>query len=61
MGGIESLGITRVGQTVLARLMESQIWYQPANSVALGEVFRKGTMASALLSVWEKAVLQLSP
>ena len=39
LGGIESLGISRVGQTVLARLMESQI----ANSVALrGEGSEKG-------------------
>ena len=31
----EPQGISRVGQTVLARLMESQIWYQPASSVTL--------------------------
>ena len=35
LGGIESLEISRAGQTVLARLMESQIWYQPAGSVVL--------------------------
>ena len=35
MGGAESLGISRVGQTVLARLMESQIWHQLASFVAL--------------------------
>ena len=34
---------------MLARLMESQIWYQFASSV--GEGFRKGTMASAFLDV----------
>ena len=28
LGGAESLGISKVGQTVLARLMESQIWHQ---------------------------------
>ena len=31
--GAESLGISEVGQTVLARLIESQIWYQLAGSV----------------------------
>ena len=35
MGGTESQAICRVGQTVLARLMESQIWHQSARSVAL--------------------------
>ena len=35
LGGAESLGISKVGQTVLARLMECQIWHQPAGSVAL--------------------------
>ena len=39
-GGVESLGISKVGQTVLARLMESQIWHQLADSVGGG--FRKG-------------------
>ena len=34
-GGTESLGISRVGQTVLDELMESQIWHQPASSVVL--------------------------
>ena len=33
LGGAESLGISKASQTVLARLMESQIWYQPAGSV----------------------------
>ena len=33
--GAESLVIFRVGQTMLARLMESQIWHQPASSLAL--------------------------
>ena len=45
MGGAESLGISKVHQRVLARLVESQIWHQPASSVEGG--FRKGTMASA--------------
>ena len=35
VGGIEPQGISRVGQTVLARLMESQIWNQLASSVTL--------------------------
>ena len=48
MGGMESLGISKVDQTVLARLMESQIWHQLAGSV--GEAFRKGTMTSACLN-----------
>ena len=42
-GGVESLGIFRVDQTVLTRLMESQIWHQLASSVALwGEGSEKG-------------------
>ena len=47
MGEAESLGISKVQQTVLARLMESQIWHQLA--VSVGGRFRKGTMASAHL------------
>ena len=47
MGGAESLGISEADQTVLARLVESQIWHQLAGSVGKG--FRKGTMASACL------------
>ena len=43
---MESLGISKVGQTVLARLIESQIWYQLPGSVALwlcrGEGLEKG-------------------
>ena len=35
LGGMESQGISRAGQTVLARLMKSQIWNQPASSVGL--------------------------
>ena len=33
LGWGESLGISKVGQIVLARLIESQIWYQSADSV----------------------------
>ena len=57
LGGTESLGISRVGQTVLARLMESQVWHQPAGSVVLwGDSSEKGQWP-LLTSVWEKAVL----
>ena len=43
LGGTESLGISKMGQIVLARLMESQIWHQLAGSVALcGEGSEKG-------------------
>ena len=45
LGGAVSLGISKAAQTVLARLMESQIWHQLADSV--GEGSRKSTMASA--------------
>ena len=44
MGGVEFLWISKVGHTVLARLMESQIWHQPIGSV--GGRLSKGTMAS---------------
>ena len=47
--------MTRVGQTVLVRLMEPQIWHLPAGSV--GEKIRKETMTSASTSVWDKAAL----
>ena len=40
LGGAEALGISKAGQTVLARLMESQVWHQFANS--LGGGFKKG-------------------
>ena len=42
--GVEPLGISKVGQTLLARMMES---HQLASSVGRG--FRKRTMASACL------------
>ena len=43
MSGVESLGVSKAGQTVLAGLMESQIWHQLAGSVALGgEGLEKG-------------------
>ena len=36
LGGAEPLLISMVGHTVLARLMESQIWQQPTSSVGGG-------------------------
>ena len=45
--------ITRALATVLARLMETQIWIQPAGSVGKG--LSKETVASACTSVGEKA------
>ena len=40
--GAESLGMSTMGQTVLARLMESQIWRQLAGSIVLwGEGLEK--------------------
>ena len=48
VSGAESLGISKVCQTVLAGLVESQIWLQLASSVGGG--IRKGTMASAHLN-----------
>ena len=47
LGGAESLGIPKGGQSVVARLMESQISHELGGSVARG--FRQGTMASAHL------------
>ena len=47
LGGTESLVIFKMGQTVLARLVKSQIWHQLASTVGGG--YRKGTMASARL------------
>ena len=41
------MGVSKVGQTVLARSMESQICHQPAGSIGGG--YRKETMASAHL------------
>ena len=54
LGGAEYLGIFKADQTVLARLMESQIWHQFVSSVWGG--FRKGSMVFSYLSVWEKAI-----
>lgn len=46
--------IIRVGLTLLARLVEIQIWHLPAGSV--GEGLSKRTMDFANSSVWEKTV-----
>ena len=35
LGGAESMGISKAGETVLARWMEYHIWHQLAASVAL--------------------------
>ena len=40
LGGAGSLGISKAGQTVLARMMESQLWYQLTSSG--GEDLGKG-------------------
>ena len=45
MSWVEPLWISKVGHTVLTRLMESQMWLQPINFV--GEELSKGAMASA--------------
>ena len=47
LSGVEFLGISKMGQTVLARLMESQIWHQLISFI--GEGLRKGIMGSAHL------------
>ena len=55
LGGTESLGISKVGQTVLVRLMESQICHQLAVSVALwGEGSEKGQWAFPAFLSWRK-------
>ena len=50
LGGVGSQEITRVGWTVLSRLMETNIWHLP-----VGQRLCRGTMASAITSLWEKA------
>ena len=37
LGGAESMGISKAGETVLARWMEYHIWHQLAGSVTLWE------------------------
>ena len=62
LGGVGPHGITRVGQTVWARLMDSlygarllAVW------LCLWGGLRKGTVASANTSVWEKVAPQVLP
>ena len=45
LGRAEPPGISKVSQTVLARLIESQTWHLLANSVR--QRFSKGTMVSS--------------
>ena len=52
LGGAEPEGITRVGQTVGVRVMESQIWFLPLCG-SVGGGLRKGTMVTVNSSVWE--------
>lgn len=40
---------------VLARLIETQIWHQPAFAGRVVGRTNKGTMASAITSIWKKA------
>ena len=51
----QSQGISRAGLTVLTRLMQSQIWHEPAGSVAL---VQKRDISECLpdIPAWEKAV-----
>ena len=50
MSGVEPLWISKVSHTVLARLMESQIWHQPTGCMGWGsEELSKESMASAYL------------
>ena len=53
LGGVASQGITRTGQTMIARLMGTQIWCLTVSSMWCG--LRKRTMASANTFVWENA------
>ena len=68
LGGAESLGASKVGHTVLARLMESQIWHQLAGLVARWwEGSEKGQwplftlMPDILVSPFQAATLVLEP
>ena len=42
LGQVDSLGILKMGHTLLAMLMESQIWHQLAGCVCAGEGLEKG-------------------
>ena len=61
LGGTESLGISRVGQTVLAKWMESQIWHQPSSSVSLwGRVQKRDNDFCSPFSLGESSPLALT-
>ena len=47
LGGAESLGMSKLSQTVITKLMGPQMWHQLAGS--MGGAIRKGTMTSAHL------------
>ena len=58
---MEPQRISRVGQTVLARLMEYQIWHQPASSVALCRRAQKRDNGLCLpLRLWESCPAALA-
>ena len=61
MGGTESQGVSRAGKNIsqVDGVSDMTPTYSICGSVEAG--LRKGAMASACLSVWEKAVPQLSP
>ena len=53
VGAVGSQGITREWATVLAQLVETQIWHLPASFV--GRMLRLETMASSSTFAWQKA------
>lgn len=60
----ECQGITRAGQKVLSRLMETQLWCLPVSAHWVRGRLNKGPNASDNTFVWEKAaplVLALKP
>lgn len=52
LGGVESQEITRMGQVVLARLMETQIWCPLTPARCMGGRLNKGTVMPAHTSSW---------
>ena len=46
MGGVEPLWFSKVSHTMLARLMESQIWYLPASFVAVRAFLSRRKLSS---------------
>lgn len=53
--GLVSHGITRTGRMVLARLVETEIWWLSMSAHCVGGQLNKWTVASASTSIWEKA------